>query len=263
MKKFSVADILDIIFTAFISFIIFFVILNYFIPRPYSFIVAGALTVIVLLPVYRLIVKNSAGRKLKKAEKAVMDETLTHLSVSDKKRQTEVFTTALSNLDLSFEKKRGYISVPDKNIDVFIYTEVDGLKKADVVKAFNTAGDRTAVIFSCYVDSGVKSFSERFGEKIRIIYGKSLYLFLKNSDALPKNFITLKKEKPTTGFLDRILDGKKAVKYVLFGLAFFGLSFLVRYKVYYLTMGCLFSALSLIAVLFRRQREKDSEIPTL
>ena len=178
MKKIGIAGILDIIFTLAVSFFVFYIVLNYFVEKPYSIIFSAILAVLLSLSIYTFASGRMLKRKIKKEDRQKAEKLLAYLSVSEKKKAVECLTRALDYLELKYEKKRGYILVPDRNICAFIATEPDGLTKTEIVKAVNVApANAETVIFACFVSDDVLTFAKRFKDKVRIISGENLYLF--------------------------------------------------------------------------------------
>jgi len=264
MKKIGIAGILDVVFTLAVGFLVFYIVLDYFVEKPYSIIFSFALAVLLTLSIYTFANGKMLKKKIKKEDGKKAEELLAYLSVSEKKKSVECVTAALDHLELKYEKKRSYILVPEKSIAAFINTEPDGLTKTEIVKAVNVAPQNAeTVIFACFVSEEVGAFAKRFKDKVRIISGENLYLFLKHSEALPdidENKIVIPKNRPV---LKKVFDKKRAFKYLLFGLSFLGLSFLVRYKLYYIIVGSLFIALALISRIFFAKTKDGDKSPTL
>ena len=253
--KFSLIAVIDALFTAFITFILSFVILNYFVVRPYSVIFSICIAIPVLILAFmRLSVKDKT-KKLKSAQEKEKNSVITQLNLFSDSEQLDLFLTALKKKDVCAEKKKNAIFIKDKNAILFIKFSYDGVTKTDVVRAFNTIpNNSTAYIFSDTFGVELKNFINRFDGKIVAVDGYKTYKFLKENDCLPTPKYNFTNKKIfSDGFFPAFLGRKKAKSYLAFGFIFLVMSYFVPIKIYYIICGCSFLFLSLLCRLFGKE----------
>ncbi len=253
--KFSPTAIIDALFTAFITFVLTFVILNYFIMRPYSVIISICIAIPVLMLAFKRLSLKNKTKKLKSFEEKEKNSTITQLNLRSESEQTDLFLTAVKKAGYSAEKKKNAIFIKDKNAVLFIKFSYDGVTKTDVVRAFNTIPNNSkAFIFSDTFGIELKNFIERFDGKIVEVDGYKTYKFLKENDCLPTPKYNFNEKKIfANGFFPTFLGRKKAKSYLAFGFVFLIMSYFVPIKIYYIICGCAFLFLSLLCRLFGKE----------
>lgn len=257
-KKRYVSVVTDTAFFAFLTFLAALTVLNRFVKRPYSIIFAALISFIFAVAIFAFLLsrKKKRGEKLKQKENA--DLYLLQLAFMQKSEAAALLFSAFEKYGKPFKKNRLFFTLPSENCVYFLSQGVDGASKADVVKLYNFLKDgERGVIFSSDVSADVLTFSSRFGGRITVLGGDKTYKFLKNNDALPKIKFFPLKERETKPRIKNFLDRKKAVKFMLFGLGFAMMSFIVRYNVYYVITGCAFLMLAAAAAIFGK-----TETPT-
>ena len=118
--------------------------------------------------------------------------------------------------------------------------------------------DEKAVVFYRYVESGINEFADRFNGKIQLKTENDLISLIEKSDIrLSPPFLSFPEKKKVS--YKETLQKKKAVKYLLLGLTFLGLSFIVPLKLYYIIFGGILCLFSLITFFFGYS-EKENPI---
>ena len=160
------------------------------------------------------------------------------------------FTVKQDAKYLEIETEGNYFTLKDKKLKLFFFFSFDGLKKSEVVFAFNRIlGDWSATIYCNNVSPEVLDFSKRFSNKINIQSGEDLYAEIK--DFLPLSVL------PRTTFNERkslkpFLSKKSARKTFLFGALFLIISSFVTFKTYYVVFGTIFLIFSFVNYFFSK-----------
>lgn len=248
----------DTVFLAFVSFIITFAVANYFVKRPYSLLVAlwaafffGILGNCVIV----FFEKKRVKKEKEKREKAALLDSVTFAKDEEKEK---VFLSALKKDYPSVKLSRGGYFIPEKNVLVFIEAGYSPLDKAKTVKIFNLLSkDEKAALYYRFKESGADEFAERFNGKIILKSENDLISLIEKSDVkLSPPFLTFP-EKRKVAFKET-MKKKKAVKYLLLGLTFLGLSFILPLKLYYIIFGGVLCLFSLVTFFFGYSEKEKS-----
>jgi hypothetical protein len=111
--------------------------LNYFLARPLSIIIAVALSLVASFFAYRFLSKNKNKEKLKKQEREELENMCTQFNFSSSEKNNEFFTKLFKSLGYNVERKKGGIFFKDKSVAVFVKFGFTPVGKADVVKFYN------------------------------------------------------------------------------------------------------------------------------
>ena len=242
----------DALFYLIAGFFLAFIPINYYLPRPASYVLSATVAIIFTLFTVKLSLEKRktkvCGGKSEKNFRRVM----TALNLSDEKTLIAMFDTAFKAEGFLTEKKRGCIFIQNKNATAFFRFGFDAVSKTDVVKCFNATPKGTkAEIFAEKFSDEVKDFAARFGGKVILTDGKKAYSLLETHGLLPENPEIISYEAPTrTVDFTRLLDKKRAKNFLVFGLLFTILSYIAPIKGYYLTFGAVFIIFALILKLF-------------
>ena len=250
MKSFSLSAILD---AGFYSIIIFATGFFGFL-KPFGKTVALLLAIFVSLVAFTFFIYRNLSKTkmnlLNKKEKLKAKRFSEFLCVLNKKDGLNILKTAFTNKYLEVETEGNYFTLKDKKLKLFFFFSFDGLKKSEVVFAFNRIlGDWSATIYCNNVSPEVLDFSKRFSNKINIQSGEDLYAEIK--DFLPLSVLprtTINERKSLKPFLSK----KSARKTFLFGALFLIISSFVTFKTYYVVFGTIFLIFSFINYFFSK-----------
>ena len=249
--KISLSIILDTAFYFIAGLLLSFIVFNYLLPRPASYVLATTCALIFTL----FGVKSSLDKKRKnfssKEKEKSFNAVMTRLAMSGEKTVAELMDKAFKAEGYSTEKRRGGIFIVQKNTTAFFKFGFDEVTKTDVVKCFNKIGkSQKAEIYSENFSEEVKDFAARFGGKVILTDGRETFALLEKHSLLPKCDFTLSSDKKSKFSLNRLLNKKRAVHYLVFGLLFTFLSYFAPIKGYYIIFGAAFLVLALILRLF-------------
>lgn len=252
MKHFSFVALADAVFSAFLIFILSFVILNYFTPRPYSIVLAICVALFCSLLLYKLFSAKRQGRTIKETDRKTYEKVMTALCFMPKTAVVSLFEKSLKTAGKEVVKRRYALAETKENlvhVPVFSFEDVT---KTDVVKAFNLLNkSERAVIYAEDYTAGVKAFAARFNGRIILKNGKEAYKLLKNGDNLSEIAVpelTINRKYPSG--IKMLFNSKNAKKYAVTGLVFLAMSYLVPIKTYYVICGAVFLVLALFTKLF-------------
>ena len=253
--KVTLSLVADVVFSAFICFILSFVILNFYIQRIWAIILSIIISGILSFFVYKTLSRKNVKTKLKKAETKVRNNVYAQLGLSTENEQCAIFETALKKDGYSIEKKRGGLFIKNKNSVIFPKFGFDQVSKADIVRIFNSIKkDDVAYVLSESFSSETKDFADRFGGRIKLVFGDAVYLYLKEKDVLPETKFSFPEKKPLNlSAFKNIFQKKKAKTLLWFGLIFLFSSYFVPIKTYYVICGSIFLVLALITRIYGKE----------
>ena len=259
MKKYSVPLFIDIIFSFFVCFILVFVILSYYIPRPYCFVISVSAAIFFTVFAAKFLKSKQDKLNEKSKNQELFASFLFKLNSSAAKENADLFFNAFKNLGETPQKLRGGIFIKDRGELTFVKFSLSEVQKKDVFHAVNLADKQTkVVIYSESFSQEVVCFASRFNGKVSLKDGKAAFDLLKKANALPelKDAPLPEKKKPTSDF-SRLINKKRAKNYLFFGLTFLFFSYFAPFKLYYIIFGATFLVLSLVVKLFGKE-EKQS-----
>lgn len=259
IMKIRFLSVLDALFSALIAFVLFFLIINFFVEKVYAI----SLSFFLSIPVFTLALKKLWDKNLlttlKKRQEIEKENCIFALSLMTEQEIISLFQSALIKEGVLFEKKNGALIIKAHKCALFFNFSFDGIRKTDVVKAFNhIPKDFKAYILAQSFTSDILSFIDKFGKKIIAVDGTKVYQFLKNNDCLPKSKVDLfdKKPKAVLSF-KTFIQRKNAKRYLSFGAVFLFMSSFVSLKLYYVCCGCIFLFLALVSRLYGKTKQTD------
>ncbi|MBR2870549.1 MAG: hypothetical protein IKB98_04155 [Clostridia bacterium] len=244
---------LDGVFVFIGFFILGIIFLNYFVPHPYSVVIAISLSgIFTLFSVKKML---SSRQKKSKASfgKKQISKTLTALNLMDKKSLDELLLNALEITDGKMVNG-GYYSKSQNKGFLFKFA-FEKVSKSDVVKAFNLGGE-FAEIYSESFDKEVIEFAERFNGKVVLKNSEDVYNLLSEKRLLPNvDYSAFYTERKKPIIKKELLYKKNAKKFLIFGVTFCLFSFFAPIKIYYLISGGLMISYSIFLMLFGKEKE--------
>ena len=263
MKNFPLATLIDTFLTVILGFLFCFLVLNYFVDKPYSIIIAISLGVMFALLVYKVSIKKFKKRQSEKAQTEQSELVINQLDFLSANELTTLFFKALEDDGKKPERKRGYIYLKESKTAIFLSFGFENKNKKDIVKAYTYTCDKEKDISRSIILAGefpaeIIEFANRFGGKIKLVYGNDVYKFLLKHDNLPK--ITceiLKTQKIKRKKLSSLLYKKNSRKFLLFGFMFLLMSYVVPIKLYYLIFGGIMLIFGFTLMFFGKYTEEE------
>ncbi len=260
MKKFHFSILLDSLFIAFIAFILSFVILNYAVDKPYSYILSGCISALLTLFAVKFFLSSRAKKYGEQLDAENFAQIMAELAYLPHQGTLCLFEKAL--------KEKGYACVRIKNalhatqtecVHFFLFSE-NAVSKTDIVRAYNRLHNgQKAFIWSETFSKEVRDFADRFSGKILLKTGRSAYNLLKSTDNLPKITLPKVKARIKANALENLLDKKQAKRYAIFGIVFLIMSYFLPIKTYYIISGCIFLIMAIIVRLFGKTKQVPQE----
>ena len=253
MKSLVIA-IVDRLFSAFIAFIVAFILLNFYLDRPLAII----LSVIISLPVFFIALKRINEQRslfsIKKQTQKKIDKTTCLLCFLEKSKLFSVFEDALTKKGYSVTNKKYGLLLESENALVIPIFNFDNITKTDVVKAYNyLKKDQTAYVFGNTITADLSAFIQRFNNRVVFIGGEKTYALLEQTACLPQNDLPLSINTLTIKkVISTLLSKVNSKKFLLFGMLFIAMSYFAPLKLYYVIIGALFLAFALVVRLFGR-----------
>lgn len=255
MKTLSI-NILDSAFSAFLSFVLTFLILNYFIDRPYSIIISISLSVPIFILSYNKLKKSANIKSLDKLKRKAVENVFYSLCLMEKNSLVALFEKALLRLDYKTIRRKNGVFIDEKKVAIFPIFTFDGITKTDVVRVFNSVPVHfKAYIFGESISQDLQSFIIRFDNRIEFIGIEKVYNLLKQTSCLPKESSLLKNKKFfENGFFKAVFNKRNSKKFLSFGSLFLLMSYFVPIKIYYVISGCVFLTFSLFCRLYGKTK---------
>ena len=244
--------IIDSMFSAFLSFIACFLVLNFYIDKPYSIIFSVIISIPILIIAYQKITKNRKASLLNKQTQKNIENTACSLCFLEKNQLVSLFEKALTSQGYGVEVKNNGLYLQKQKSVIFPIFSFDGITKTDVVRVFNCIKKgETAYILGKEISNEVAQFIQRFDNRVVFIGQEKVYTFLKKCDSLPKEKLPIKTKKfDIKEFILPFITRSNSKKFLLFGTLFIIMSYFAPIKLYYVIIGCAFILLSLILRLF-------------
>lgn len=236
----------DWIFSAVTFFLISFILIGYFVPKPFSFIFAALSSALIMLPVIKITLKRKEKTLLRKKDEREAKTVFSALELMEENELIEYFEKVFAKSGLAVEKCKHSLLLTEKGDRCFFKTALSPATKTDAVRFFNKLNEKErAVIFCDGAEKIAEDFISRFNGKIRIPSRKDIFCLIKTSEILPPTKFDVLGEQKTRVRLKPVLYKKKAKTFFAFGLAFLAFSFFVPYKLYYVICGGLSLCFSL------------------
>lgn len=259
MKIFNFSFFSDLLFCAFSSFLLTIVISSYFLGTPFNLIFSICLSLIFTLFAFKYFYSKRYKKRLLEIRKKEQDAVTSNLCFYTKPKLLSLFEKAFSLKGERVEKRTTHLFLPDKNQALFFVFSFDGVKKVDVVKAFNKLKEnQTALIYAIDFLAETENFAKRFNGRIILQNGNTVYNLLKETNLLPKKSTPLSQEKTKKASLGNFLERKNSTRYFLFGGLFLLLSFIVPFKIYYIVIGSLLMIFALVLKFFIKDKEMEN-----
>lgn len=251
--KSVILNFADGAFTAFLTFILAFWLLNYYTPRPYSIIFASCFAVLIFLIAFEKLKKSSISKTVKTKQDKAVEQTCYSLCFLEQGKVLALFERALNRLNYTTIKRKKGIFLSQLDVVVFPMFSFDKITKTDVVRVFNSIGTgKKAYIFAQTPDKDVLDFITRFNDKVELVSPLKAHLLLEKTDCLPEK-IQQDKPKNAKNFFANLFKKKNYKKFLLFGVLFLFYSAFVSVKIYYLFFSYTFFILSLSCRLFGKE----------
>ena len=117
--KSVVLNFVDGAFTAFLTFILAFWLLNYYTPRPYSIIFAICFAVLIFIIAFDKLKKSSLSKALKTKQSKAVENTCYSLCLLEQSKVISLFEKALNRLNYATIKRKRGILLVDLDVVVF------------------------------------------------------------------------------------------------------------------------------------------------
>lgn len=262
MKNFPLSTFIDTLVTVILGFLFTFLIFNYFIQRPYSYIIALSIGIMLAVATYKVSINKFRKRLVTKSESQQIQAVLNQLDFLSVAELTALFTKAFMDDKKKVEKKRGYLYLTESKTAVFLSFGFNAKTKAEIVKAYNILCDKDkdiskAILIGSEFPKEIIEFALRFGGKISLIYGDTVYRLLAKNNNLPS--ITceiLKTENKKPNWFISLCNKKNSRKFLLFGSVFLLTSYFVPIKIYYLIFGGIMLTFGFILMIFGKYNEE-------
>lgn len=251
-------SILDSTFSAFMGFLITFILLNFYIEKPFSIIFSVCIAIPLFIIAFQKILDKEIVKKSDREKNKKIENLTYSLSLLDKNKLLNLFERAIIRFGEKTLKRKDGIFIEGKPIAVFPIFSFDGIRKTDVVRVFNSIPkSHKAYVFGDKINKDLQDFIARFDNRIEFVDGKKVYSFLEQTSSLPEQTTAqVKKPFSFSDFLGKIFKKSHSKKYLSFGILFLLMSYFVVIKVYYLCCGCIFLTFSLFCRLFSKDEVK-------
>ncbi len=258
--KFSLPFTIDLVFSTLISFLLFFITANYFFVKPYSVVIAIFLSIMFAVLVFNHLRKKRVKVYGKKQDILLYENATLQFNLMTKLELISFFHNALQKIGCKSEKKHGGLYIKEQNTYLFFKFGFEIVNKADIVKIFN-AKEKTAkaYLLAENFSEEIKAFAKRF-DNLYLADARATINYLKDKNCLPENKYQLSQPKLNKiSALKSLFQRKKAKSFLLLGLSFLFMSYIVAFKIYYIICASIFLTVSLICLLFGQSRQNVND----
>lgn len=250
-------SVLDSTWTAFLGFLTTFILLNFYIEKPFSIIFSACIAIPLYLIAFQKIKNKEVVKKADREKNKQIENLVYTLSLLDKNKLLNLFEKAIIRFGEKTLKRKDGIFIYAKPVAVFPIFSFDGIRKTDVVRVFNSIPkSHKAYILGDKINKELEDFILRFDNRIEFVDAKKVYNFLEQTLCLPKETKTVKKKSFSfSEFLSKLFKKQYSKKYFFFGIIFLLMSYFVPIKFYYVCCGSIFLTLSLFCRLFSKNEK--------
>ena len=253
--KFSLSFFIDLVFSTLIGFLLFLIIVNCFLEKPYSLVMSISLSLILAVFVFRYLKIKHKKFCAKKYDQALYESAVMQFNLMTKLELISFFESSLQKLNVLAERKHGGIFIKEKNVYLFFKFSFEQVNKADIVRVFNSKEkDAKAYLLAENFSEDIKAFAKRF-DNVYLCDAFEVFTYLKEKQCLPENKYQLSQPKfNKIKALKSLFQRKKAKTFLLLGISFLFMSYFVIFKIYYLVCATIFLTLSLVCLLFGKRK---------
>ncbi len=264
MKKFILPLISDILSVAVISFILCFLIVNYFTQGTYAYLIAIFSSIAITLLIGRKIYNKYTERFTKGIASKKYKEVMLQLNFNNRQKNDALFYKALKEKYSDTEKTSSHVILPSQNSLVFTRFNFEEIVKGDIVKIYNKLGaEQNAVVYAESFSTDVEEFAKQFNGRISLKAGKDAYELLESTNNFPDlTFSLLDSVKQKRFSIGNVLSRKRAKTFLCFGALFILMSYFVPLKTYYVVSGVIMLIISAICIVFGRTSSPKTDHAT-
>lgn len=263
MKKFIFPLLSDLFAIFFISFILCFLIINYFIHGAYAHLLAFLLGTIISLLVGKRIYAKYQHKFSDSVFNKKYKESIMQLNFNTRQKNDALFFKAYKIENPDVIKNSTHLFLPSKNTLVFTRFDFENIVRGDIVKIFNQLKkDQVAIIYAEKFSPEVSEFASQFNNRIFLREGKDAFSLLEKTNNLPELSFTLIDSASKKKFsIHNVFLRKRAKTFLGFGVTFLIMSYFVPLKLYYVICGVIMLTISAICIVFgRTYSAKDDHV---
>ncbi|MBP5193482.1 MAG: hypothetical protein J6126_01990 [Clostridia bacterium] len=254
---------LDTIFVFTAAFAAAFTVMRYYVKFLWAAIAVGLLLGAGLATVYSLLrAKKNAVYALKRKDAEMLERVMDAMCLSSESELINYFRTLFQKAEVPFFEENGKIILKKQNAELtfyFTFSDTYGGRIIDFYK--QSEKGRGVVVLGREFGEEARSLAVRFGGRITLIDGATLFLFMKRFECFPPLKPELKSPRRRFTLPREIFGKKRARQYFLYGVVMEFFSLFVFWPIYYLAFGTALILLSLFCFFFGAKEIKELQNP--
>lgn len=269
MYKVRISNIIDIVLTSGILFLLFYCWIRFYTKNSsLSIFISVLITFLLVFLIFFCKKKKSAKKQISLKQKKMAVECATQLKFSGKNNVKKFFLNILKDKYKTQNKTDGVIIFEDNKTTFFVVDfDKDIFSSNELASVYSSAkkyGANELIICAISFDDNTKNLSKSINNlKITLLDAYETYAqIIEPSKQLPAKVVDTEKAKLTfKQLMSYIISRERTKNYLLLGLVLIFSSFFVLFKIYYLVFGSflLFMAL-LTRILPHKQKTTISSI---
>lgn len=251
MKGYRFTAIIDALFSLFIYYFLFFILLSFIIDKPFSAIISVCLSLIFTIFSVRIFINKQKKSLNQDLHDKQTKETLFQLKFMKQSEIIALFYKSFASHNKEPINRKEFIFLPKEKTLVFFHFSFTSLTKTDIVKVYNTSQAQKKIIYTDELNEEILSFSKKLSN-VQILGGNDTFKLLSITDNLPSIKISAFPQKERLS-LSSFLDRKKSKTFFGFGLFFILSSYFVPYKLYYVISSFAMFTICLLSLFFGKR----------
>lgn len=241
-----------------------FVCLRFYLKTPAATIIS-VIFALMLETVFILIKrKKCVSYALKSKDREKAETALSALCLFNENELNDFFCNLFNKMQIEFTYEKGIIVLKKLNSEVRYCFSFSPVTEKEIIEIYKkSARGKGVIVCGKSFTEETLSLSKRFGGRIKLIDGDTLFSTMKRFELFPpeNEKLTFSKKKNHSLFSMRVFCKKNAGKYLLYGILLEVFGMLSFYPVYYSIVGAAFIILSLTAFFFGPKNQTTDENP--
>ena len=255
--------VLDAAFVFAATFAAAFTVMRYYVKNLWAAIAVGLLSGAGVTAVFCLFrAKKSAVYALKRKDAEMLARVMDSMCLASEEDLLNYFRTLLKKAEVPFFEEKGRIILKKQSAELtfyFTFSETYGGRIIDFYKQAEKG--RGVAVVGREFSEDTRRLAARFGGRITLIDGASLYLFMKRFECFPPLKPELASPRKRFMLPGEIFGKKRARQYFLYGVTMEFFSLFVFWPIYYLTFGTALVLLSLFCFFFGAKKTPELANP--
>ena len=217
--------IADVVFVLFAGFFIFLWLFYYFLPYPYSLLLAIVVSALVAVLFLAFTKKKNEKTAIEKADRKKYENAMLDLSIMNKTERLKFFCSLYKKVYGNAKVFKGAVLLENEKRAVFPEFSFSPVGKEKIIKAVEKFPSGAEILSESFTDEEIR-FSKKFGDGVKLTAGAEVFALMKKHNLFPEQKVKLSETAKKHVRLSFSFEKKKAVSFLLFGSFFILFSFI-------------------------------------